>query len=67
MPKPEEKSYLDAAPEPLRDVAILILDTGLRLGETLALKWSDVRLEPVTGAKFGFVCIFFGRFLTFLP
>jgi integrase len=57
----QEKKYLEAAPQPLRDVVILILDTGLRLGEALSLKWSDVRLEPGSGAKFGFLCIREGK------
>ena len=33
----QEKVYLEAAPQPLKDVAILLLETGLRLGEALAL------------------------------
>ncbi len=37
-----EKAYLDAAPEPLKGVALLILDTGLRLNEALSLKWDDL-------------------------
>ena len=40
---------------------MLMLDTGLRLGETLALQWGDVRLEPVGVAKFGFVCVREGK------
>ena len=33
-----EKGYLEKAPQPLRDIALLILSTGLRIGEALALK-----------------------------
>ncbi len=51
----QEQPYLEAAPQPLRDVALLILDTGLRPGEALALEWRDVLLEPVNGAKFGYL------------
>jgi site-specific recombinase XerD len=51
----QERLYLDMAPQPLRDVAVLILDTGLRVGETLALEWRDVHLEPVNGARLGYI------------
>jgi integrase len=51
----QEKPYLESAPQPLRDVALLMLDTGLRVGEALALRWSEVRLEPASGARFGFL------------
>jgi integrase len=37
-----EKAYLAAAPNPLNDVAVLGLDTGLRLAEALALQWTDL-------------------------
>jgi site-specific recombinase XerD len=57
----EESDYLNAAPLVLRDVAVLILDTGLRIGEVLALQWVDVRLEPANGARFGFLQIRSGK------
>ena len=47
---PQENAYLGAATQPLRDVALLLLDTGLRVGEALELRWSDIRLKPVNGA-----------------
>ena len=50
-----EQPHLEAAPQPLRDVALLILDTGLRPGEALVLEWRDVHLQPVNGAKFGYL------------
>ncbi len=40
-----EEEYLSACQEPLRSVATLILDTGLRAGEALALERSDVDLD----------------------
>jgi integrase len=51
----DEKAYLRAAPQPLRDVAILILDTRLRIGEALPLERSNVHLQPVNGARFGYI------------
>jgi integrase len=38
----EEQSYLAAAPEPLCSLATVLLDTGLRIGEALALEWQHV-------------------------
>jgi len=34
-----------------------MLDTGLRIGEALKLEWSDVRLAPAKGAKYGYLTI----------
>ncbi len=56
-----ERLYLEIAPQPLRDVAILLLDTGLRVGEAVNLLWRDVRLEPAHGAKFGYLRIVEGK------
>lgn len=41
----EEKQYLLAAPQPLQDVAALMLETGMRCGEVFELKRQDVSLE----------------------
>jgi integrase len=43
----QESGYLASCPTlpPLRDIAALILDTGLRRGEALALQWPDVHLD----------------------
>jgi integrase len=38
----EEKLYLLAAPQPLSDVAILILETGMRCGEVYRIRRQDV-------------------------
>jgi integrase len=47
---------------PLRDFAILSLDTGLRDGEALSLEWKDVHLEPMgSGSEFGYVKIRHGK------
>jgi integrase len=57
----QEAAYLDSAPQPLKDVVVLILDTGLRVGEALALRWSDVHLEPVGDARFGYLHVSEGK------
>lgn len=41
----EEAQYLGAASQPLRDVATMILETGMRPGEVFHLKKEDVDLE----------------------
>ena len=40
------------APQPLRDVAIVLLETGLQLGEALPLKWTDIELDAVNEKSF---------------
>jgi site-specific recombinase XerD len=57
----QEGLYLEMAPQPLRDFAVLDVDTGLRLGEALALEWPDVHLEPAAGARFGYVHVRDGK------
>ncbi len=51
----QEELYLHMAPDPLRDVAMLMLDTGMRPGEACAIEWAHVRLVPAVGARFGYV------------
>jgi integrase len=41
----EESAYLAAASQPLRDVAALMLETGMRPGEVFHLRREDVSLE----------------------
>jgi integrase len=53
----QEPAYLAVCPTPLADVAVLLLDTGLRLGEALSLEWPQVRLEPAQGAKYGYLTV----------
>jgi integrase len=55
--KHQEQAYFAIAPQPLQDVALLLLDTGLRLGEALSLEWPQVRLEPAKNAKFGYLTV----------
>lgn len=57
----QETLYLGAAPDPLADVATLMLDTGCRPGEACSLEWRHVHLEPAAGARFGRVHIAGGK------
>lgn len=41
----EERRYLLASPQPIKDVAALMLETGLRCAEVYQLKRGDVYLE----------------------
>ena len=56
-----EPIYLAAAPQPLKDVAILILETGVRPGEAANLKWEDVFLQPAVHAELGYIAIREGK------
>jgi integrase len=51
----QEKLYLGSAPPLLHDMAVLMLDTGLRVGEAIHLEWPDVHLEPAAGAELGYL------------
>jgi len=42
LTRKDQPAYLAACPDPLRDVAALILETGLRLGEALSLTWAAI-------------------------
>jgi integrase len=53
----QEKLYLESAPHPLADVAMLMLDTGARPGEAVGLEWRNVRLDPAPGSRFGHIRI----------
>jgi integrase len=57
----EERIYLEFAPQPLRDVALLLLDTGLRPGEALALEWRDVHLDAASAVQLGYLSVREGK------
>jgi integrase len=56
-----ERLYLSKCPMLLADIAILILETGMRIGEALNLEWTDVRLEPLGKARFGYLRVREGK------
>jgi len=56
-----ESKCLAAAPQPLRDVAVLMLETGVRPGEAVGLQWPDVRRQTAVHAKHGYVVIREGK------
>ena len=57
----QEVVYFAACPNPLCDIATVLLDSGLRLGEALSLEWPQVHLEPAKGAKFGHLTVLSGK------
>jgi integrase len=61
LSRKQEEIYLGACSQPLHDMAVLMLETGLRIGETLNLEWADVTLAPVNGARFGFLRVREGK------
>jgi integrase len=56
-----EPVYLAATPQPLQDVAVLILEAGIRPGEAVSLRWSDVYLQPAVHAVLGYIAIRNGK------
>jgi integrase len=59
-----EKPYLDACPQPLRDAALLMLDTALRSGEASALEWRDITLKVSQGKRYGYLQVRRGKSAT---
>jgi len=57
----QERIYFAALPAPLADIVVLLVDTGLCLGEALSLDWAQVHLEPTNGPKFGYLTVFWKR------
>jgi integrase len=45
-----EPKYLEALPAAMRDIAAVLIDTGLRVGEALKLEWGAVNLRQSPGS-----------------
>lgn len=56
-----EEQYLAAAAEPLKTAAVVMLDSGLRIGELVCLKLEDISFEPAPGARLGYIQIRHGK------
>jgi len=56
-----QPQYLEACPPPLDDVATLMLETGVRPGEAVNLRWTDVYLNPAVHARLGYIAIREGK------
>jgi len=56
-----EQTYLAACPSLLRDAATVLVDSGLRLGEAVALRWSDIHLEPAGDGRYGWLYVRDGK------
>jgi integrase len=56
-----ERAYLAACPPILRDVATLLIDSGLRVGEAINLRWPDVHLDPISNSRYGWIQVRDGK------
>jgi integrase len=57
----EEARYLAAAAPLLREIATILVDTGLRPEECHRLRWEHVSLDPIGKARFGHIYIPSGK------
>ena len=57
----EEELYLRVAPEPLRTVTIVMLDTGMRPEEVFRTGWENVHFEPTPNSQYGYIFNPFGK------
>ena len=53
-----------ACPQPLKDAALLMLDTALRSGEASALEWRDITLKISEGKRYGYLQVRRGKSAT---
>jgi integrase len=59
--RPDESRLLRACGQSLGDLIALLVDTGLRAGEALSLKWADVHLDSTGGRSPGYIHIRDGK------
>jgi integrase len=55
LSRDQEREYLEACPEFLRNWSALAIETGMRRKELRSLKWSDIHFEPVGKARCGYL------------
>lgn len=61
LSRDQEGIYLASIGPLLKDVASVLLETGLRQGELLSLQWEQVHLAAANGAKFGYLTVLSGK------
>jgi len=59
-----EEPYFNACPQPLKDAALLMLDTALRSGEASRLEWRDITLKVSEGKRYGYLQVRRGKSAT---
>jgi integrase len=52
-----EPIYLAALSGEMHDIAVFLIDTGLRMRECLTLDWSAVHIEPIGAATYGYLVV----------
>jgi integrase len=52
-----EPLYLASLNGELRDIAVFLIDTGLRIRECLTLEWPAVHVEPIGAATYGYLLV----------
>lgn len=57
----EEQAYLTHAPNLLRTVATIILETGMRPEEVFRMRWENVHFQPAGRARYGYIHNPFGK------
>ena len=57
----QERDYIHVAPQPLADIAVLMLEESVRPEEAAEMQWPNVHLEPAHNAALGYVHIPFGK------
>ncbi len=57
----EEEAYLRVASEPLRTVALVLLDTGMRPEEVFRMDWENIHFEPAPNSRCGYIFNPFGK------
>lgn len=57
----EERSYLEYAKQPLRDIATTIVDAGMRPEEVFRMRWEHTHLQPTGEGRYGHVFNPYGK------